>query len=90
VHVNRVLKYAAHDWARPFFKIILDTVFPARCLVCSRLFEPAITRPGMGRSTNAATEITCTFAESHLLLPGLRKLFYGYFIADLQLLWDYV
>jgi hypothetical protein len=25
-----------------------------------------------------------------LLLPGLRKLFYGYFIADLQLLWDYV
>jgi hypothetical protein len=77
VHVNRVLKYAAHDWARPFFKIILDTVFPARCLVCSRLFEPAITRPGMGRSTN-------------LLLPGLRKLFYGYFIADLQLLWDYV
>jgi hypothetical protein len=81
VHVNRVLKYAAHDWARPFFKIILDTVFPARCLVCSRLFEPAITRPYIRGISSVA---------GLLLLPGLRKLFYGYFIADLQLLWDYV
>ncbi|MEE9497493.1 MAG: ComF family protein [Desulfobacterales bacterium] len=70
MHLNRVLKYAAHDWVRPFFNIILDTVFPAKCLVCSRLFEPAVIRPGMGRSTNAATEITDTFAESHRLLAA--------------------
>ena len=66
MHVNRVLKYAAHDWARPFFNIILDTIFPARCLVCSRLFEPAIIR----RATSAAAEITEPFAESHRLLAA--------------------
>jgi ComF family protein len=70
VHVNRVLKYAAHDWVRPFFNIILDTLFPAKCLVCSRLFEPAVIRPEMGRSTNAATESTGTFAQSHRLLAA--------------------
>lgn len=70
MNVNRVLKYAAHDWARPLFKIVLDTVFPAKCLVCSRLFEPAGMASGMGRSTNAATEMTDTLAESHRLLAS--------------------
>lgn len=70
MRVNRILKYAAHNWARPFFNILLDTVFPAKCLVCSRLFESAITRPEMGRSTNAATEITDTFAQPHRLLAS--------------------
>jgi len=70
LHLNRVLKYAAHDWARPFFNIILDTIFPAKCLVCSRLFEPDVIRPGMGRSANAATEITEPFAQLHRLLAA--------------------
>jgi ComF family protein len=66
VHLDRIMKHAAHDWARPFFNIILDTIFPAKCLVCSRLFEPADIR----RATNAAAEITDTFAESHRLLAA--------------------
>ena len=66
MHLDRIMKYAAHDWARPFFNIILDTIFPAKCLVCSRLFEPVIIR----RATNAAAEITDTFAESHRLLAA--------------------
>jgi ComF family protein len=70
VHLNRVLKYAAHGWARPFFNIILDTVFPAKCLICSRLFKPDGIRAGMGRPANAAAEITDTFAQSHRLLAA--------------------
>jgi len=70
VHLNRVLKYAAHDWARPFFNIILNTVFPAKCLVCNRLFEPDGIRPGIGRSTNAATEIMDTYAQSQRMLAA--------------------
>ena len=70
MHVNHILKYAAHDWARPFFNIILDAVFPAKCLVCSCLFEPANTNSGMGRSANAATEIIDTLAESYRLLAS--------------------
>ena len=70
MHLNRVLKYAAHDWARPFFNIILNTVFPAKCLVCNRLFEPDGIRPGIGRSTNAATEIMDTYAQSQRMLAA--------------------
>ena len=70
MHVNRVLKYAVHDWARPFYNIILDTVFPTKCLICSRLFEPDVISAGMGRSTNAAAEITEPFAQSHRMLAA--------------------
>lgn len=70
MHVNRVLKYAVHDLARPFYNIILDTVFPAKCLVCSRLFEPDVIRPGMDRSTNAASEVTEPLAQSHRMLAA--------------------
>ncbi|MGD8882456.1 MAG: ComF family protein [Desulfobacterales bacterium] len=70
MHVNRVLKYAAHNWLRSFFNILFETVFPAKCLVCSRLFNPEVARPEMDRSTDAATEITDTFAESHRLLAA--------------------
>lgn len=70
MQLNRTLKYAAHNWARPFFNILLDMVFPAKCLVCRRLFNPDLTRTEMDRSTNAATEITDTFAESHRLIAS--------------------
>ena len=66
MHLNRILKSAAPDWARSFFNITLDTIFPAKCLVCSRLFEPARIRS----STNAAAGIADTFAQSHQLLAA--------------------
>ncbi len=70
MHANRTLKYAAYDWVSLIFKIILDTVFPPKCLVCNRLFKPAITRPGAERPTNAKAEIIETFPESYQLLTS--------------------
>jgi len=70
VQVNPILKYAAREWARPFFNILIDTVFPAKCLVCGRLFEPAVTTPGMGQAADAATGIPYTAVESHRLLTS--------------------
>jgi ComF family protein len=70
VHVNRTLKYAAHDWARPLFKILLDTVFPPRCLVCNRLFKPTVTQPGADQPANAKIEIIDTSPESYQLLAS--------------------
>ena len=64
VHLNRILQSAANDWARPFLNIILDTIFPAKCLVCNRLFDA----PGRRSSKNAAVEIIDTFAQAHRLL----------------------
>ena len=66
MHLNRILKSAANDWAKPFLNIILDTIFPAKCLVCNQLFEPASSRS----VPNAAVGITDTFAQSHRLLEA--------------------
>ena len=70
MHVNPILKYAAHNWIRPFFNILLDTVFPAKCLICGRLFGPAVTRPERGRSITSAAELADTLAESNRLLAA--------------------
>ena len=70
MHLNRTLKYAAHKWARPIANIILDTVFPAKCLVCSQFFEPVLTKPVMGRSSKSETEITDAFTQSQRVLSA--------------------
>jgi ComF family protein len=66
VHLNRIFKSAAQNWAKPLLNSILDTIFPPKCLVCSRLFEPAGRKP----SINAVTGFTDTFAQSHRLLTA--------------------
>ncbi len=65
VQANRTLKYSAHNWARLLSKIILDTVFPPRCLVCRRLFKPTVTKPGAEQPANARTDFFETSPQSY-------------------------
>ena len=61
------LKSAMHNWAKPALNIILDAVFPPKCLVCSRLFR----RPdasGSLQSTHSGSEIMKPFIEFYQLL----------------------
>lgn len=60
---NCFRKYAAHDWAGRLSKIILDTVFPPKCVVCNRLFKPAILVPETDRPINAKTDLIDPFPQ---------------------------
>lgn len=56
-----------NNWAKPVLKIILDAVFPPKCLVCGRLFMPA---PGSGslRPTLSSPKMLEPFIEFYQLL----------------------
>lgn len=70
MQLTRTLKYGAHDWARLLFEVVLDTVFPPRCLVCNRFFKTTVTKPGAAQPTNARTDIIDTSPESNQLLTA--------------------
>ena len=58
-----------NNWVKPVLKIILDAVFPPKCLACGRLFKPAAgsggTQPG-----RAVTPIMDPFIEFYQLLSA--------------------
>ncbi len=58
-----------NNWAKPVLRIILDAVFPAKCLVCSRLFKPPVA-PGSVQPTRTASKIIDTFTEFYQLLSA--------------------
>jgi ComF family protein len=58
-----------NNWATPVFKIILDAVFPPKCLVCSRFFKPAAAT-GSIQPIRTASRIRDTFAEFYQLLSA--------------------
>ena len=64
MHANRTLKYIAYDWAGRLVEVILDTVFPPRCLVCNCLFNALVTKPGVDHPTKSKTDIIDIFPES--------------------------
>ena len=63
MHSHRALKYSAYDWARRLYQVILDTVFPPRCLVCRCIFKPGATETGAEYPTKAKTDIIDLFPE---------------------------
>ena len=67
MHTHRTRIPAAHDWVRRFVKVILDTVFPPRCLVCNCLFKALDTKTGADHPTNTKTNIVDIFPESEPL-----------------------
>jgi ComF family protein len=58
---------AMANWAKAVLKVILDAVFPPKCLVCRRLFKPA-DAPGSVHPANTAFTIMDTFSEFYELL----------------------
>jgi ComF family protein len=58
-----------HSWAKPVLKIILDAIFPPKCLVCSRFFKPAAAS-GSVQATRTAPKIRDMFIEFYQLLSA--------------------
>ena len=58
-----------YNRAKPVLKIILDAVFPPKCLVCSRLFRPPDASGSFG-PTHSRSEIMEPFIEFHQLLSA--------------------
>lgn len=58
-----------NNWAKPVIKIILDAVFPPKCLVCGRLFKPAVSN-GSVQPNRTVTKIIDPFSEFHRLLSA--------------------
>ena len=50
--------------------ILLDAVFPPKCLVCGRLFKPAFKHPANEPLRGVTAEITNLFAKSYRLLTS--------------------
>ncbi len=64
-------KIAAPLWLRSIWNIFLDTIFPPKCLVCRRLFQPVSTRRAFGRATHSVMQIGDLLPQSHRLLSAL-------------------
>ncbi len=62
-------KSAMYDWAKPVLKIILDAVFPAKCLACSGLFKISVA-PSSVKPRCKASEIMDTSTEFYELLSA--------------------
>jgi ComF family protein len=63
------LKGVMHNWATPVLKIILDAVFPPKCLVCSRLFRPP-DASGSLQPTRSRPELMELLTEFYQLLSA--------------------
>ena len=61
----------APSWLRTFANIILDTVFPAKCLVCSSIFQAAARNSGDGDKVRAIKDIWDLLPLAHRLLTAL-------------------
>jgi ComF family protein len=60
---------AMNNWAKPVLKIILDAVFPPKCLVCSRLFMTAAGSGGH-RPAQRSSKMMESFTEFYQLLSA--------------------
>jgi len=58
-----------NNWAKPVLGIILDAVFPPKCLVCSRLFKPAAAA-GSIQPSRGGPKIGGTLTEFYQLLSA--------------------
>jgi len=68
VLLNRIDEHRFTHWAGALLRLVLDAVFPPKCLVCNRLFKPAAKRPGIKSPSKFAGEIADPFPESRHLL----------------------
>ena len=68
--LDHFAKFKAPRWSGSLLNIFLDAVFPPKCLVCSRLFKPAIKHPANERLPDVTTKITDLFAKSYRLLTS--------------------
>ncbi len=71
VHRNTSAKNAVSVWLRSIWHTLLDTIFPPKCLVCSRLCQPAATNPATDCATPTITETKDLLPQAHWLLSAL-------------------
>ncbi len=69
--INLSAKITAPNGLRSIWNSFLDTVFPPKCLVCRRLFQPAFASPESGQTAHTVTEIRDLLPQAHRLLNVL-------------------
>lgn len=68
---NTNARNAVPVWLRSIWHTLLDTIFPPKCLVCQRLFQPASARPAIDHVTHTVAEIKDLLPLSHRWLSAL-------------------
>ena len=67
---NTNARNAVPVWLRSIWHTLLDTIFPPKCLVCRRLFQPATAGPATDRVTHTVTEISDLLPQAHRWLSA--------------------
>jgi ComF family protein len=71
VHRDVYAKNAVSACLRSIWHTLLDTIFPPKCLVCRRLFQPATVSPAIDRVSHAITEIRDLLPQAQRWLDTL-------------------
>jgi ComF family protein len=71
VYQNTSAKNAVPVWLRSIWHTLLDTIFPPKCLVCRRLFQPVSASPVTDRVNSAITEVKDLLPQAHRWLSAL-------------------
>jgi ComF family protein len=71
VHQNTNAINDVAIWLRSIWHTLLDAIFPPKCLVCRRLFQPAPASPAIDRLTRTVTEIKDLLPQAHRWLSAL-------------------
>ncbi len=69
--INLSAKISASHGLRSIWNSFLDTIFPPKCLVCRRLFQPAFASSEIGQTAYTVTEIRDLLPQAHRLLNAL-------------------
>ncbi|MGD8611048.1 MAG: ComF family protein [Desulfobacterales bacterium] len=71
MHQNTNVKSAVAARLRSIWPSLLDTIFPPKCLVCLRLFQPASASPTINCLTRSVSKITELLPQTHRWLSAL-------------------
>ena len=71
VHRNTNARNTVPVWLRSIWHTLLDTIFPPKCLVCRRLFQPVPTGPAIDPAVHTVTEIRDLLPQAHRWLGAL-------------------
>lgn len=70
VQQNAGNRNAALIGLKSIWNILLDAIFPPKCLVCRRLFAPALARSEIDYTTHADSQIRNLLPQAHRLLSA--------------------
>ncbi|MBW2469298.1 MAG: ComF family protein [Deltaproteobacteria bacterium] len=71
MHRDARARNAVSVWLRSIWHTLLDTIFPAKCLVCRRFFQSASANPAIDPVTRTVADIRDLLPQAHRWLRAL-------------------